>query len=417
MKKYIVGPMPARLFLDDFFPSDKISDYRKAKFVVGCYDSTVNAETQHKAYEPFVSRLREFCFILFITIVTFKNTTSRQYSHNLKFVNSSAHTDRNPRSKFSFKVKPDVSVYPDTVNNNVKTDSALVEIFIEFKWDLAEDPFCDVPKLQPDGQSFITDSMKSHDTLGQITSYAAAQLGAQFRTHIFAVLIIKDTARLLRWDRAGTIVTEAFKYNACDILTEFFIRYSNAEPAMRGKDETVSDPSPTEEVLARRVLDLDKTVPLVKLSIPVEDGTRYFVTSTPQTTPYTPPGRATRGFKAYDVLRNKMVYVKDSWRIDLPDIQAEGIVYKTLEGAKVRNIACCIASGDISLEEYHATKTQIYATKPWSTCSATHFISHRHYRLCLDSVGRTLLEFRSSYEMVTAVRDALIGEFLQCRLS
>jgi hypothetical protein len=48
--------------------------------------------------------------------------------------------------------------------------------------------------------------------LAQITSYVAAQLDLQFCTHIYSVLIGKETARILRWDRTGIIVTEPIKY-------------------------------------------------------------------------------------------------------------------------------------------------------------------------------------------------------------
>jgi hypothetical protein len=301
----------------------------------------------------------------------------------------------------------------------VKTDSALAEIFIEFKWDPQDDPFGDVHDLGSNHRSFLRDTNAAYDTLGQITSYAAAQLGAQFRTHVFSIFILRDTARLLRWDRSGTIVTEVIKYNECDILAEFFFRYSRAPPAMRGKDESVSDPLLTEKVAARDALQLDEKTPLVKLSIPDADGVRYFVTSAPKATPNTPPGRATRGFKAYDVLQETVVFLKDSWRIDLPDLQAEGQVYRMLRDANVCNVPHCLASGDISTRstedamDYHITRANIYAGEPWACCSDMHFIPYRHHRLSLDLFGRVLVDYKSSYEMVSAVRDALIGEFLQ----
>jgi hypothetical protein len=341
------------------------------------------------------------------------------FNLTLKFVNSSSFTDCNLRSNFPFKIKPDVSVYLSDVGKNVNTDSALAEIFIEFKWDPNDDPFCDMYEvLDSKYQSFLRDTKGAYDTLGQITSYAAAQLGAQFRTHVYSVFILRDTARILRWDRSGTIVTEVIKYNESDALTQFFVRYSKAPPAMRGNDESASDPTPGEALAARKALQLDKTVPLVKLLIPDADGgPRYFVTSTPEAPLYTPPGRATRGFKAYDTLLKTAVFLKDSWRIDLPDIQPEGQVYRTLRNAAVCNVPHCLASGDIFSAEFHATKTHIYATKRWACRSATHFIPHRHYRLALDLIGRVLVEYRSSYELVSSMRDALFGEFLQCRLS
>ena len=119
----------------------------------------------------------------------------------------------------------------------------MVEMFIKFKWMDIDDPFCDCYETESGHQSFIRETKTAFDTLGQITSYSAAQFGAQFRTHIYSVLIVRGTARLLRWDRSGTIVTDVIKYNDCDILAEFFYRYSKAPDAMRGKDESVLDPS------------------------------------------------------------------------------------------------------------------------------------------------------------------------------
>lgn len=332
-------------------------------------------------------------------------------------MNSSSFVDSNPLSHFTIKTKPDVSVYPPTTSDSVKTNSALVEIFIEFKWNSLDDPFGEVHEAESGELTFLRNSKCAKDTLGQITSYAAAHLGSQFRTHIFSVFILKDSARLLRWDRSGTIVTEAFKYNESDLLAEFFFRYSKASDAMRGKDESVSDASPAEKSVAREALQLDETVPLVKLSIPDEYGLRYFVAPAPQATPYTPPGRATRGFKSYDILQGKVVFVKDSWRIDLPDILAEGQIYKMLRDANVDHVPHCVASGDIASADFHATRTQTYTEKPWARILATQLIPHRHYRLCLDLVGRIIVEYRNSYEMVSALRDALIGEFSQCGLS
>lgn len=58
MKRFIVGPMPAREFLDDFLPTDRIPHYRKRDFRSGIYDQTVNnlkVKDEKKAYIPFVS--------------------------------------------------------------------------------------------------------------------------------------------------------------------------------------------------------------------------------------------------------------------------------------------------------------------------------------------------------------------------
>jgi len=108
-----------------------------------------------------------------------KNATSRRFSNNFKFVNLSLFPDCN-QLRFLFKIKPDISVYLPTTSDNVKTNSALAEMFIKFKWDSNNNPFSNVYETKSKDQTFLCDSNHAHNTLGQITSYAVAQLGAQF---------------------------------------------------------------------------------------------------------------------------------------------------------------------------------------------------------------------------------------------
>ena len=180
---------------------------------------------------------------------------------------------------------------------------------------------------------------------------------------------------------------------------------------MRGSDTTASPLTALQAEAARKALHLDAGTPLVKLSVPsdADKPQRYFAVPSPSAIVYTPPGRATRGFKAYDTSKRKVVFLKDSWRINLPDIQKEGEVYKILNEANVANVPQCLVSGDISTD-YHATKTNLYAGKPWNCRSDLRLIPHQHCRLVLDVYGRVLYEYSSSYEMVSAVRNALIGE-------
>jgi hypothetical protein len=332
-----------------------------------------------------------------------------------RIVNSSASLDRNV-THFPCTVKPDVSIYRANSDPGVLTDSSLAEIFVEFKWDYPDDPFCDVymVKLDPTSEetvkSFFRNTKTSDDVLGQITTYAAVQLGSQFRTHIYSVLIVKDTARIFRWDRSGAIVTEAIHYDKSPLLVDFFRRYSKAPPDMRGVDQSVSDPTLEEARAARQALELRANEPVFKLAVPVQGGApRFFITSAPRAAFYTPPGRATRGFHAYDISQATLGFLKDTWRVDMRQILPEGETYKLLSEARVCNIAGCIASGDILTTAYHATKTASYTSAEWACFTEAHFVPHRHYRLVLDVIGRSLLAFRSSYEMVAAVRDAVLG--------
>ena len=169
---------------------------------------------------------------------------------------------------------------------------------------------------------------------------------------------------------------EAIHYNKSPLLTEFFHCYLLASPGMCGKDESVLFLTPVEVVEARQALGLGDDIQLVKLQVPGAHGPLYFITSASQATPYTPPGHATHGGPAYNILHKTKVFLKDLWRVDLLDIQAEGLTYKTLEDAKVHNIPHCLTSGDISTTDYHAMKTQIFTPIPCACHLHTHFIPH-----------------------------------------
>ena len=56
VKKYLVGPMPAQQFLDDFFPTNELQDLHNIPlFTSGCYDRTIAAQKETGAYKHFVS--------------------------------------------------------------------------------------------------------------------------------------------------------------------------------------------------------------------------------------------------------------------------------------------------------------------------------------------------------------------------
>ena len=323
---------------------------------------------------------------------------------------SAYHEDCNLNPNLPFKIKPDVIAYAKNSSHAGPTDSQYAEVIVEFKWNSQDNPFGDVSvKVDENGKpfrSFVRTTNKSYDTLGQITGYIAAQLGAQYRTHAYSVLIVKDEARILHWDRSGTIVTEPISYDKSHYLADFFYRYGLAPPQLRGIDITVSVPKPRVASAARDALGLGPAASL--LCVPISG--RVFVVESPAATPYTPPGRATRGSRAWDVKTKKLAYLKDTWRVNLEEFEPEGKIYRTLMKHKVKNIVRCLISADIGGSNYHATKTQNYVKFPWACATIAKLIPHRHYRLALNIAGHHLTEFKSSCEMVRGVRDALIGK-------
>jgi hypothetical protein len=58
MKDYIVGPMPATDFLDEFFPKTLLQTTCKTKnFGQGCFHTVVSRTSEVEAYKPFVGFL------------------------------------------------------------------------------------------------------------------------------------------------------------------------------------------------------------------------------------------------------------------------------------------------------------------------------------------------------------------------
>jgi len=240
VKKHLVGPMPPKEFLETFFPLDKISQETEAEvFKVGCYKDTMQAIKERLAYGPFVSPLNGYPQPALTVRLNFRIKTTETFMPGFSAINSSNYPDCHQSSKFPFKLKPNISVYA-SCKPSYLTKSVSVEIFIKFKWNNTNDPFCDNT-----WETFTCPSKNANNTLGQITFYAALHLAAQFRTHVYSILIVRRLARILHWDRSGTIMMEAFKYDQCPHLAKFFCQYSRVLDNMRGKDGTVSMPTYT----------------------------------------------------------------------------------------------------------------------------------------------------------------------------
>jgi len=154
-------------------------------------------------------------------------------------ISSSAQIDCSKQSDFSFNIR-----YAKDSQRRGLTDIAHAELMIEFKQNTSDNSFCDPYILASDNErSILREGKACGDTLGKITSYAAAQLGSQFRTCVYLILIVKDSAQIIRWDRTGTIVTEAIPYNTDPTITEFFRRYHKAPSKVRRVDDTISQPT------------------------------------------------------------------------------------------------------------------------------------------------------------------------------
>ena len=334
-------------------------------------------------------------------------------------VKSSNLSDKTPYNAFPFHCHPDCAVFPSgsPVENY---DASRVEFLVECKTVLSHDPFLQDPMPQSESaraNPFMSDGPAARHVAGQITGYATQMLSAQYRTHAFTILVFKEFSRLIRWDRAGAIVTAPINHDDDPFLYDFLIRYDNASLETRGHDATVArlteDNNKELMECARSVLELAETETLLSISIPDSSQTasRSFIVHAPYAQADIPAGRWTRTEIAYDVQRKQRVLLKDSWRVSLPDITPEGIVYGMLHRKNVPNIPVCALGSDIG-DGFHCSQTNDFVGN-FLPYDAPHFTPLRHYRLVLDTIGQKLEDFRSSKQMVRAVRAALRGKLIK----
>ena len=336
------------------------------------------------------------------------------FAPNFKFIDTSVNPDVQRD-----KLAPDLSIYhsDDQPERNAKTDFSKMDLFVEFKATESSDPFCDpVGDVERQQFCFEKDSDGARLVRGQLSSYAAALAGSQFRVHTFCVLVCGKYARFIRWDRDGAIVTERFNYmQQPRFLARFFWQYNHLDPRRRGYDTSVSSIDPENTDIQESYFKFLKMknpahLKFCILRVPgrdeAEDEKQVVVSFPPEYTARSPFGRATRPMLAFDMARKDIVFLKDYWRADVDGMEKEGEIYRLLESNGVPNIAPFGKGNDV---RDHGTLTNALREENWA-CSSKEMVFLRHYRMTLDVVGRPLTSFRSSREFVGAIADAMEGK-------
>ena len=286
-----------------------------------------------------------------------------------------------------------------------------VDFVIEFKSKLESDPFADNSSKRGGSKPFACPDGPARTILGQLTAYATAVLSAQYRTHTFMVFIVKDYARLIRWDRSGVLFTKPIYYNNESHLIDFLIRYDMADREARGHDITVSPASSQDVALAKaKVPELREANECLDVTI----SNQHFIIPPPESTPTIPVGHWTRVSFAYDKDNGRRVLLKDSWRVLLKGVRPEGEIYCQLHEYKVPNIPFCSLADNVGKDAYHRSRTDEIVDDPnfklrdhrlhWK------LTPYRHYRIVLPTVGRKLEDFSCTKEFVKAMLAAVKGK-------
>ncbi|KAJ7102725.1 hypothetical protein C8R44DRAFT_346357 [Mycena epipterygia] len=158
--------------------------------------------------------------------------------------------------------------------------------------------------------------------------------------------------------RSGCIFSERFDWTTSGHFEEFFWRLGHMSDAQRGVDTSVVLASPDEIALVRKVfaeaetskrnIELPKDDEVFfKFTVP-DDREHYVVAGMPQVFPRGAfASRATSGYLGVDPDKDKIVYMKDTWRIDLLGMSKECEVYTRLKEKKVPYTADYLYGGDV----------------------------------------------------------------------
>ena len=296
------------------------------------------------------------------------------------------------------KLKVDGAIYP---SGQTPTDGrphwTLQRALIEFKRGGAEnDPFDDS----------IGDAVAQKATAnrGQNISYAAYAFVRQQRTALFLFFINGTKARVTRWERGGTIFTEAFDYvEDPELLRDFLWRFSMLSDAEQGLDPTASPlkkkdrhyrlmdrlakgplpgqppdiseddgatlpealdrsghPKPLGEFdyIRKRYADTVKgDWPRYRVTVPFDGALKEFLISEPVFQAPGMVGRGTRGYIAVDVATQRFVWLKDAWRPYYQGMEPEGEILKKLHAAGIARIPTLVCAGDLMQQ----TQTHFFA--------------------------------------------------------
>ncbi|KAI0273361.1 hypothetical protein BC834DRAFT_965905 [Gloeopeniophorella convolvens] len=268
---------------------------------------------------------------------------------------------------------------------------------------------------------YLKFEQSADDTCAQLISHASAHHHASPRAFSFSIGFFGSICRLFRWDRSGVVYSEPFLYrNEPEALLEFLWRFNFLSPADRGRDTTVL---PVGEDDAERALvalkghhGLEKTVKadlrkfLVRGDGADSNDLRYYIAPRASWSTDALWGRGTFGYIAYDPRQDKLVYLKDFWREERPDILKEGDVYRELHAAHVRNIPALGCAGDVPAAPGPALAVQRTRAQEFQAARRPGAVQPLvHYRLVLDTVGRPLRCFESTRELCGAVRDAVVA--------
>ncbi|RDX44295.1 hypothetical protein OH76DRAFT_1421484 [Lentinus brumalis] len=331
-------------------------------------------------------------------------------------------------------LRPDLGIYPRTQparisSPDVHTDARVawfsVEVVMEVKWETRAFPFA---SRHTPRSPFLPSGRERCLSRGQLVEYATEVFNRQHRQSVFVVVFVQDCARFLRFDRSGAVVSEEFDYLAHpEIIASFLYRLSKMSPAQRGYDPSATRASADEEAIFKSLAAkypegsatqhglckaASEAWPVYKLTFDAPfspDGKaltrgtpqsrRQILVGRPSSVSTSLTGRGTRTFVAYDLTGDRVVFIKDTWRVVCPGTRSELETYLHLRENATGElyVPTLLGGGDVLLEG-----------EPQRT-DACEEEARVHARLVFKEICRPIEDFTNAFELVKCVTWALVA--------
>ncbi|KAL6308493.1 hypothetical protein BKA93DRAFT_822241 [Sparassis latifolia] len=334
------------------------------------------------------------------------------------------------------------------------------------------DPFAFIPQGSDSFTTYHHNKAMAirKQTLELMVAHVRALFSHQQRVFLFSVLIFGTQARLVRWDRMGGVVTEAFPISGAPHLSGFLACFARLDPALQGddpfaeavprtsrnfalmQDAALNPPQGTtryaKELFAKSIEDPTWTCYRLRI-IPAETETKlrkparrrrraattktrrtrappppptgeeaeeaqahYFLVGRPHVADEQFPGRGTREYVALDCASGELVFLKDMWRHKPHNSWCEGHTLAALNKAGVVNVPTLVCHGDVGCQR---SRTHEFWGRDESEAGSSTNMKKtptfpgevRHYRLVQKEICRPLGHFRHGREMLQIVVDCM----------
>ncbi|EPQ53827.1 hypothetical protein GLOTRDRAFT_139906 [Gloeophyllum trabeum ATCC 11539] len=428
--EHLYGPVDVYEFLDDSFPEFDVSvrstvfkEFKKRLREVKPSVKPSGGPSEKAMYASIVDALNYIC----------ENAVKNE-PLPLQFHVSA--NERKQESKGGYRIAPDIAVLP---SSSTDTYWARSLGFIEVKATENEDPF---RRYRPDLKNTPTMNQAEVDSWNQLQEYAVVSFRAAPRCFLFAVGVFGNVARLFRWDRSSMLVSGPIRYKTDPTpLIEFLVGF--ASHARSGIDESVRMPitGPAERKLVKEKYQEAFTSRLLPKYEPLHKGYNDLVVdSTFIDIPHAEPadgvadrfvtigpplfcansifGRGTRVWLAQKLCEDReeagFVVVKDYWRDR--ERWTEGNIYRAIYGASGRafGVARLYHDYDVTADP----RDRVHVASGWMVNEKLGEVVFKdlvHHRCILLSVGIPLWRFKSTRQLLHAIRDALKGHQNMCK--